>query len=173
MSKNDDRIPFEIAKNNAEKIKENLALHGVHMEISGSILRGKNDIGDIDFVISAEDYKTLHEKVPFINGLDFKWTKGSKKSPSRITHAYITIDNRLTKVEFYVAKPNALGAMNLFATGSGKFNVRMRRIAQNKGLKLSQYGLFDLNDNLITADEREIFDKLEMKYLEPHDREEG
>jgi DNA polymerase/3'-5' exonuclease PolX len=53
------------------------------------------------------------------------------------------------KVEFYPVPDTGWGAMMLFATGSPKFNIFCRVKAKDRGLKLSQYGLHDSNDELV------------------------
>jgi DNA polymerase beta len=58
----------------------------------------------------------------------------------------------------------------LYFTGSKEFNVMMRNIAKKKGYKLNEYGLYKNNKNIYVESEKEIFDLLEMKYLEPQER---
>lgn len=59
----------------------------------------------------------------------------------------------------------------LYFTGSYSFNQHMRLIAKKKGYKLNEYGLYDNNNNMIIVNsEQEIFDKLDMKYIEPKNR---
>ena len=56
----------------------------------------------------------------------------------------------------------------LYFTGSGDLNRKMRQIAKDKGYKLSEYGLFDVNDKMFrVTSERDIFKKLNMEYLPP------
>lgn len=38
------------------------------------------------------------------------------------------------------------------------------------GYKLNEYGIFKNNKNILVKSEKEIFDLLEMKYLEPQER---
>ncbi|WP_337867089.1 hypothetical protein [Ignavibacterium sp.] len=166
------RCPMEEARQIAETVKAELLKLEIETAISGSVLRGsKPDAGDVDLVISAENYQKLSDIAHVVEKImPLEYTKGSKKNPPRISCGYFN-DMR---IEFYVAKPNAFGAMMLFATGSGMFNVRMRRKAQTLGYRLSQYGLFDTKTNqLLTGHEDEIFKMLGMDWKEPIDREEG
>jgi len=56
----------------------------------------------------------------------------------------------------------------LYFTGSGDLNQKMRKIAKDKGYKLSEYGLFDSNDKRFKiTSERDIFKKLDIEYLPP------
>ena len=56
----------------------------------------------------------------------------------------------------------------LYFTGSKDFNKKIIKIAKSKGYKLSEYGLFDSDNNIIKVkNERDIFRKLSLEYLSP------
>lgn len=56
----------------------------------------------------------------------------------------------------------------LYFTGSAELNKKMRSIANNKGLKLSEYGLVkNTGENIQIDSERDVFDILGMEYLVP------
>jgi DNA polymerase (family 10) len=61
-------------------------------------------------------------------------------------------------------------ALNYF-TGSKEHNVSLRQIAQKKGLKLSEYGIFNGSKLIECKDEEEIYEKLGLPYLPPEMRE--
>ena len=66
-----------------------------------------------------------------------------------------------------------MGAMILFATGSGDFNIRMRSIAKHKGWKLNRYGLYDrITEEVIleSPNEKDFFDKIGAGWIEPKNR---
>ena len=58
----------------------------------------------------------------------------------------------------------------LHFTGSANNNKNMRNIAIKKGYSLSEYGLTNLEtEELVHCNtEEEIYNYLDMKYLEPH-----
>jgi DNA polymerase/3'-5' exonuclease PolX len=58
----------------------------------------------------------------------------------------------------------------LYFTGSKELNLMMRNKAKKLGYKLNEYGLFKGSKNIYVESEEEIFDLLEMKYLEPQER---
>jgi len=58
----------------------------------------------------------------------------------------------------------------LYFTGSKEFNLIMRNKAKKLGYKLNEYGIYKNNKNIYVESEKEIFDMLDMKYLEPHER---
>jgi DNA polymerase/3'-5' exonuclease PolX len=58
----------------------------------------------------------------------------------------------------------------LYFTGSKNLNLAMRNKAKKLGYKLNEYGLFKGSKNIYVESEEEIFNLLEMKYLEPQER---
>jgi DNA polymerase/3'-5' exonuclease PolX len=58
----------------------------------------------------------------------------------------------------------------LYFTGSKELNLMMRNKAKKLGYKLNEYGLYKNTKNIYVESEKEIFDLLDMKYLEPHER---
>jgi DNA polymerase/3'-5' exonuclease PolX len=65
--------------------------------------------------------------------------------------------------------------MLLYATGSGRFNIRMRATAKRLGYLLNQRGLYKKVSSTVlrripVVSERALFKKLGMKYLAPNER---
>jgi DNA polymerase beta len=59
----------------------------------------------------------------------------------------------------------------LYFTGSKDFNKKMRQVAIDMGYKLNEYGLYDKNNKIIKVNsEKEIFDLLNMEYIQPDQR---
>ena len=72
-----------------------------------------------------------------------------------------------------VVEKKAFGAALNYFTGNVDHNVALRRIAIEKGYKLSEYGLFDRKTNKYVAGktEDELYKKLGLRYIEPELRE--
>jgi DNA polymerase beta len=58
----------------------------------------------------------------------------------------------------------------LYFTGSGTFNKNMRTFAIKKGFKLNEYGLYKNNLKVKINSENDIFDLLDLDYVNPEDR---
>lgn len=58
----------------------------------------------------------------------------------------------------------------LYFTGSKEFNLMLRSKAKKMGYKVNEYGIFKNNKNILVESEEEIFKLLDMKYLEPQER---
>jgi len=131
------------------------------MMACGSYRRGAQMIGDIDFVVILKDGYTLPQILPPNQGIN--WV-GEQK-------AQIIIDGE--KVDFRVTTPEAWGATILYFTGPADFNIKYRWMAKRRGLKLSEYGLFnrESDEYLAGATEEDVFTALGRPYREPDKRQ--
>jgi len=138
--------------------------------ICGSYRRKKETSGDIDILVLKEN-KSLKEIVDLLTKhkfiVDSLTTCGETKymgiCKTPKSH-YMRIDIRLISKESF---PYAL----LYFTGSKKTNTFMRNQAIKQGYKLSEYGLFDKDGNIIKLDnEKTIFEFLQLPYLPPEKR---
>jgi len=55
----------------------------------------------------------------------------------------------------------------LFMTGSKQFNIKMRKIAKKMNYKLNEYGLYLNSKKIKIKCEKDIFKKLNMKFIQP------
>ena len=140
-------------------------------QICGSYRRGVQRSGDIDVLIQRSS--TMYDLGYLVQTLEedgFLVAKlsGGDNKYNGICHfrdRYCRIDLLLTTESEY---PAAL----LHFTGSGLFNQLIRYEANKQGYKLSNLGLSrrDTGEVIEVHSEREIFDKLGVKYLEPNER---
>jgi len=141
-----------------------------NMDVAGSYRRKKLFSGDIDILITSDffnmrDIVDVLKKYNIIaDTLSMKQTKfmGIGKCPGNKKNHYRLDIQFLPKEEY--------GSGLLYFTGSKEFNVQMRQIAKNKCLLLNEHGLFKNGIRIKVNTERDIFDKLGVKYLEPKDR---
>jgi len=91
--------------------------------------------------------------------------KGDTKSSVRTTKGL--------QVDLRVVEPGVWGAALQYFTGSKAHNIRTREIAVRKGLKLSEYGLFEAESGkLIVAEtEEEVYERLGLPWIPPALRE--
>jgi len=74
-------------------------------------------------------------------------------------------------VDLRVLAPESYGAALQYFTGSKEHNIALRRYAQEKGFKLSEYGLYRQGKIVAGRAEKEIYKCLGMDYIEPELRE--
>ncbi|MBI4587511.1 MAG: hypothetical protein HY725_01615 [Candidatus Rokubacteria bacterium] len=121
----------------AGSLVETLKAHGgvSRIEVAGSIRRMKETVGDIDILVTASDpARVIETFVSLPSALDVL-AHGDTKASIRHQEGI--------QVDLRVVEPEAFGAALQYFTGSKEHNVHVREIASRKGLKLSEYGVFD------------------------------
>ena len=127
-------IPF------AETLKGRLSgLPGVsNAVIAGSYRRRKETIGDLDILVVAKESGKIMDYFVKQPEVERVLAHGPTKSSIRLDSG-IDVDLRVVLEESY-------GAALAYFTGSKAHNVAMREIAQRKGMKLNEYGLFSIKE---------------------------
>ena len=175
-------------------------------ELAGSARRRRETIGDLDIVaaVKPEDVETVTNEILSFKGIaDVKGAGDSKVSVILDTSIFDggfslghldanvldaiggesyeqlesggTIDAQVRLVPSHVF-PYTLA----YFTGSKEHNIRMRQVAQDKGLKLNEFGLMPETDltgleaaatSLPAVDEADIYAHLGLRYVTPELRE--
>jgi DNA polymerase (family 10) len=130
-------------------------------EVAGSYRRGKSTVGDID-IVTMEPPQAVNARARTI--ADEIIMAGNEKTSIRCLGQ---------QVDFRFTEPGSFGAMLLYLTGSKEFNIRLRGIAIEKGLKLNEYGLEErAGGGLHTfPDEASLFAYLGLPFIPPEIRE--
>ena len=139
----------------------------------GSIRRMKETIGDVDFlVIVKESKKPAFAKASAGKIMDFFvslpgiikiWGKGMTKASVRMKEGF--------DMDLRVLPKRSYGAALQYFTGSKEHNILLRKIAIDKGLKLSEYGLFRGPKMIAGETEERIYKALGMDWIPPELRE--
>jgi DNA polymerase (family 10) len=74
-------------------------------------------------------------------------------------------------VDIRIVPAESWGAALNYFTGSKPHNIALRTMAQKRGWKLSEYGLFEGTRMLAGKTEEEIYEQLGLPYIEPELRE--
>ncbi len=164
-----EKFHYPVAENAARSMIDHIRkAKGIkRSEIAGSLRRRKEIIGDIDILVSATQKDTSGIMKKFVSAPEVERVIAEGKTKSSVfLKTGINVDVRVvTDKEF----PFALH----YFTGSKEHNVTMRRIAKEHQLKLNEYGLFHESNNkpVSCKDEKDIFEKLNLIYIEPELRE--
>lgn len=138
-------------------------------ELAGSLRRMKETVGDADFLVilsqqaGVKGAGRIMDFFTTLDGVAKVWGKGGTKASVRMEEGY-DMDIRVLSARSY-------GAALQYFTGSKDHNVALRRIAQDKGLKLSEYGLFRGKKMVAGEKEAEIYRMLGMQFIPPEMRE--
>ena len=161
------RVPLGFALRGAEEIVSTLkTLKEVkRVNIAGSARRMKETIGDIDILVTSKNPAKVIEFFAKMPNVAQVLAKGDTKSSVRLKEGI--------QADLRVVDDKIFGAALLYFTGNQQHNIILRRIAIERGLKLSEYGLFDRKNNRLIAGktEDEVYKKLGLDYIEPEIRE--
>jgi len=153
---------LEEAKRLAQEIVEQIFPHCERVEVAGSIRRKKSEVRDIDLVLIPKPFLWSRIIATLQRTMDAEVLKRGD------IIAQLTIKG--VNVDLYVASPETWSALLLIRTGSAQHNIKLSMLAQKKGLKLTHRGLVK-GGNVIASTEKEIFEALELSYVEPEERE--
>lgn len=134
---------------------------------AGSLRRRRETIGDIDLLVIADpssagrvmDVFTTMDTVANVIG------KGDTKSSVALKSG-IQVDVR-------ILPPQVYGAALHYFTGSKDHNIAIRDRGKRMGLRISEYGVFNVKTDKIVAgkDEEEVFASVGLPYIPPEIRE--
>ena len=160
------RTMLHRALERAEAMLERLrAVPGVvRAEAAGSLRRRRETVGDIDLLVAAKDAGPVVRAFTQLAGVSSVLAEGPTKASVRL-RAGIQADLR-------VLPPESFGAALHYFTGSKSHNIAIRTRAVKRGLKLSEYGIFDRADRRLGgATEEEVFRAVGLPFIPPELRE--
>ena len=133
------------------------------ISVAGSVRRMKDTIGDVDILVTTENPKKVMDFFVSLPGITKIWGKGLTKSSIRMEEGF-DVDLRALRKKSY-------GSALQYFTGSKEHNIITRRIAIQRGLKLSEYGLFRGKRMIAGWSEEGIYKALGMAWMAPELRE--
>lgn len=133
---------------------------------AGSLRRGAETIGDIDILATGRkpaDIVAHFLKFPRVRQV---LSAGDTKASTMVESG-----PGLRQVDLRVLSSAEYGAGLQYFTGSKEHNIALRSLAQRKGLKLSEYGLFRGERRIAARTEEKVYAALGLPYIEPELRE--
>jgi DNA polymerase (family 10) len=163
-----------LAENLIEFLKQTPGAGVKHLEYAGSLRRGCETIGDIDFVAVASNPAKLSDAFTSMPLVSQVLGKGETKSSVRL--------NRNIQVDLRIVPEESFGAALMYFTGSKLHNVALRERAIKMKFRLNEYGLYPLDDEdeppqkrgikpVASKTEEDIYRKLKLPYFPPEMRE--
>ena len=133
---------------------------------AGSLRRMKETVGDIDILATGRDGAAVIRRLAAypeaVRVLAAGDTKGSIVVRTGPTERQV--DLRLVKDAEY-------GAALLYFTGSKAHNIKLRGMAKDRGLKISEYGIFKGPKKLAGRTEEDVYSVLGLPWIPPEMRE--
>jgi DNA polymerase (family 10) len=158
-----------------EAVREELA--GVdaaeRVALAGSLRRWTETVGDVDVLVATTDPGAVVDA--FVDWRDADVIEAGT------TKASVRTDG--VRVDLRSVDPSEFGAALQYFTGSKAHNIHVRNLAIERGLKLNEYGVFDVSDlegaadderageRLGGATEAEMYDALDLPVVPPELRE--
>ncbi len=131
--------------------------------VAGSFRRGQDTVGDLDILAVTTDGKKAIDHFA-------KYSSAIKIMSQGEAKATIILRSGL-QVDFRIIEAQSFGAALQYFTGSKAHNIDTRKIAVNKNLKLNEYGVFKKEKVIASKTEKEIYQAIDLEYIEPELRE--
>lgn len=133
------------------------------IDFAGSLRRMKETIGDIDFLVISSHPKKVMDYFTGLPGIVKIWGRGGTKASIRLKEGF--------DMDLRVVPKRSYGSALQYFTGSKEHNIVLRKIAIEKGLKLSEYGLFRGPKMIAGESENGIYNALGLDWIPPELRE--
>ncbi len=141
-----------------------LKVQGVKKAVAaGSLRRMKETIGDIDYIVIADDPERVMEFFIKMPEVDEVVARGPSKAFVRLAGG---ID-----ADLLVVPEESWGSALQYFTGSKEHSVETRKIAIAKGLRLNEWGVFKGERRVAGATEEEVYRSLGLQWIPPEMRE--
>ena len=157
------KLPFAEAE--AQSLIDWLSrgLDGGRVVVAGSYRRRRETVGDLDVLVTAPHGAAVGDRLAaYENNV-----KVLAHGPTRTT---VVLRSGL-QVDMRVVADASYGAALMYFTGSKAHNIALRNLANDRGWKLNEYGLFDGDRRIAGASEEEIYKKLGLVFVPPELRE--
>ena len=159
------RFKLAIAAQYAEPLKKYLEqTPGVQQVVlAGSYRRFKETVGDIDILVTATAPEKAMDRFTAYDEVKDVLAKGG-------TRATVVLKSGL-QVDVRVVEQECFGAALQYFTGSKAHNIEIRRLAQERKLKISEYGVFRGEKRIAGDTEESVYRTVGLPWIAPELRE--
>lgn len=156
------RYRLSVAEAEADALVAYLS-NGGRVVVAGSYRRRRETVGDLDILVTSAHAAAACDRLAAYENVAEVLAHGPTRA-TVVLRSGLQIDLRAVPEESY-------GAALLYFTGSKSHNITLRGIANDRGWKLNEYGLFAGQQRIAGATEEEIYQKLGLAYIPPEMRE--
>ncbi len=133
--------------------------------VAGSFRRGRETVGDLDILVTAESAGTIMDAFVAYDEVAHILAHGDTKS-AVVLRSGIQVDLRVVEKKSY-------GAALHYFTGSKAHNIAVRKLGQQLGLKVNEYGVFKGERYLAGRTEEAVYAAVKLPYIPPELREDA
>ncbi|MGD0873128.1 MAG: DNA polymerase/3'-5' exonuclease PolX [Bryobacteraceae bacterium] len=133
---------------------------------AGSLRRGRETVGDLDLLVTGPSARDALDRFVSDPRVQEVLGHGENKASAKVGRDGMQVDVR-------ALAPESFGAALQYFTGSKDHNVAIRTRAVKMGFKLSEYGLFRVEDDakVAGATEAGVYEALGLPWIPPELRE--
>jgi DNA polymerase (family 10) len=159
------RFKLAVAAQYAEALRIFLkAAPGVkQVTVAGSYRRMRETVADLDIVVAATPDNAVMRNFPTYDEIAEILAAGPTRA-SVILKCGMQVDLRVVAEESY-------GAALHYFTGSKAHNIAIRQIAQKRGLKINEYGVYRGKTRIAGESEESVYRAVGLPYIPPELRE--
>jgi len=145
-------------------LAELTAMPGVQQAVAaGSLRRQRETVGDLDLLVTRQRGSPVVDSFAASPGVDQVLSKGG-------TRASVLLKSGL-QVDLRAVAPASFGTAWLYFTGSKAHNIALRKLAQDAGLKLNEYGVYRGDKRIAGDTEASVYQALGLPFIAPELRE--
>ncbi|MBT9475277.1 DNA polymerase/3'-5' exonuclease PolX [Polaromonas sp.] len=146
-------------------LAELAAVPGVQQAVAaGSLRRQRETVGDLDLLVTTRRGSPVMERFTSSPDVGQVLSRG-------VTRASVVLKNGL-QVDLRAVAPASFGSAWLYFTGSKAHNIALRKLAQDAGLKLNEYGVYRGDERIAGDTEASVYQALGLPFIAPELREE-
>ncbi|MGE5524078.1 MAG: helix-hairpin-helix domain-containing protein, partial [Rhodospirillaceae bacterium] len=140
------------------------AVKGVREAVAaGSYRRARDTVGDLDILVTADAHAGVMAAFCSYDEVHSVPARGETRCTVALKCG-LQVDLRLVATECY-------GAALHYFTGSKPHNIAIRRMGQERGLKINEYGVFRGTRRIAGETEASVFEAVGLPYIPPELRE--
>ncbi len=144
-----------------QRLKERKEIKEV--SVAGSVRRQKETIGDIDILVVSSDIKKTSEFFVSMPEVKKIWAQGATKCSVKFNEGF--------DIDLRMVPQKSFGSALQYFTGSKEHNIATRKIAIEKSLKLSEYGVFRGSKQIAGRTEVGVYKAIGLPFIAPEMRE--
>lgn len=152
-------------------LNKTFGINSYTMIVAGSYRRRKEFSNDIDILITTVNF-TLQQMVSTLTKYKVITDVLGMRKEKFMGIAHCPTSEKYHRMDIEFLPESEFGSGLLYFTGSKEFNIEMRNIAKDLGYTLNEHGLFSSRTlrRIPVYTEEEIFNVLNIKYVEPEKR---
>jgi DNA polymerase (family 10) len=133
---------------------------------AGSLRRMKETVGDIDILATGKSGVQIVNHFTKFPGVSRVLAAGETKGS-----VMISTPEGERQIDLRIVDESSFGAALQYFTGSKAHNIKLRSMAREKGLKISEYGVFQSEKKIAGYNEKEVYITLGLPLIPPELRE--